>query len=100
MKMTRTESGNEKIIMSKKEWQIIGKKAGWDSSIKLVEDYPGSQEIKVFVEGEKEPRFIIVGTEVKDLDKKKIEEYVKQCDWTDLDAKGWITPILKCDGFV
>ena len=29
MKITKTASGKSKIKMSKKEWQSIGKKAGW-----------------------------------------------------------------------
>ena len=29
MKITKTASGKKKIKMSQKEWQTIGKKAGW-----------------------------------------------------------------------
>jgi len=40
MKLVKTASGKTKIKMSKKEWQSLGKKAGWmdnDDSLKLAE---------------------------------------------------------------
>lgn len=48
MEIKRTASKNEKIIMSKKEWQIIGKKAGWikKTSFNVLKEFVENCNIK------------------------------------------------------
>lgn len=68
--------------------------------IHLESSYPGAQEIAVHVGNNKEPHCIIVGASADELDKKKVREYIEECDWTDRGAKGYITPSLRCDEFL
>ena len=42
MKITKTASGKSKVKMSKKEWQDIGKKAGWK------EDFVPTHNVDLF----------------------------------------------------
>ena len=94
-----------KITLSKTQWELIGKKTGWNKSsqnqpVILEETFPGSSEVMVFKRKSKEPYFVIRGASIEDLDKNKIREYLYQVDWTDKGAKGYITPDLKCDDFM
>lgn len=67
---------------------------------RLVAGYRGDTHIQVFNGKNKEPHFIISGADIDDLDRRKVNEYLNECDWTDKGAKGWITPVLRCDDFL
>jgi len=62
--------------------------------------FPGSTQVEVYRGKNKEPHFIIDGAQVEDLDRAKVAEYLRECDWTDRGARGWITPRLRCDEFL
>lgn len=62
--------------------------------------FPGSTEVEVFRPGNHKPHFVIVGASMKNLDGKKVAEYMYGCDWTDRGSKGWITPWVRCDDFL
>jgi hypothetical protein len=68
--------------------------------IHLIAEYVGDEQIAVHVGNNKEPHCVIDGVSIDRLDKKKIEEYVRGCDWTDRGAPGYITPHLRCDEFL
>lgn len=67
--------------------------------MRLVEQVGGSA-VDVYRGTNKEPHFTIVGAELKDLDPRKVREYLEGCDWTDRGAKGWIHPRVRCDDFM
>jgi hypothetical protein len=67
---------------------------------RLYSDYSGSSQVSVFLGRSKEPHFVIEGADIEDLDNDKVSAYLNGCDWTDKDAKGWITPHLRCDDFL
>ena len=69
-------------------------------TIRLSPIHHGSTQILVFKNKNKEPHFVINGADAEDLDFHKVYEYMRDCDWTDKDAKGWITPQLRCDDFL
>ena len=102
MKILKTANKKTKIILSKKEWENIGKKAGWNKKIKTamrLEDNISKDSVAVYHRG-KEPYFIIDGCSKDDLDIQKVKDYLMNVDWTDRGARGWITPRLKCDDFL
>ena len=53
MRMTRTASGTKKITISKKEWEAIGRKAGWtnEDEPERIIDYSGSFPDAISAEG-------------------------------------------------
>jgi len=69
-------------------------------TIHLVPIHQGSTQIQVFRGKNVEPHLLINGAEVSNIDKKKVEAYVRDCDWTDKGASAYITPQLKCDDFL
>jgi hypothetical protein len=71
-----------------------------EPKVVLKPGYPGSTEIAVYRPSELNPHFIISGSPVEDLDTEKIIAYMYGCDWCDRDSTGWITPFLRCDGFL
>ena len=68
--------------------------------LRLVETFSGSTQVLVFKGSNKHPHFTILGACINDLDKQKVAEYLYECDWTDKDSKGWITPEVRCDDFM
>ena len=44
MKLIKTASGKKQIKMSRKEWESIGKKAGWDDSYPELANYTPKQK--------------------------------------------------------
>ena len=103
MKIVIAKSGKRTLKMSRKEWETIGESQKWlkshAASIRLVESV-GGDCTEVYVGNAKEPRLIIDGCSPSLLDKSKIVEYVRNVDWTDLGAKGWMTPRLRPDDFM
>ena len=68
--------------------------------MRLEETFRGSQEVLVYKGRNKEPHFVITGADPKQLSKALAEEYLEGADWTDKDSPGWVTPRLRCDGFL
>jgi hypothetical protein len=68
--------------------------------VRLVEMFPGSTQVAVYRQRNKEPHFIIVGAAAADLDADKVADYMYSCDWTDRGSRGWITPELRCDEYM
>jgi len=45
MKIIKTASGKKQIKISKKEWEVIGKKAGWTKEAQMNPDYVGGKTL-------------------------------------------------------
>jgi hypothetical protein len=68
--------------------------------IRLVADYTGAEEVMVFKGNNKEPHFVIRGSDINDLDINKVAEYLHGVDWVDRGSKGWVTPSVYSDEFL
>ena len=65
--------------------------------MKLVETYPGAQEVVVRHGGL--DLFVLSGASMDMLDLKKIKEYVDGVDWADAKSKAYVPARLYCDDF-
>jgi len=69
--------------------------------MRLEESFPGSTEVGVYRRKTSvNPHFVIVGVPANELDVRKVWEYLEGVDWCDRGSRGWITPHVRCDGFV
>jgi hypothetical protein len=102
MKIVTASNGKKTVRMSKREWESLGKKAGWMKVAANVSmrDNLSKDSVGVYVGASKEPYFVIDGCEISELDALKVKEYANEVDWVDRGSKGWITPRLKCDDFL
>jgi hypothetical protein len=50
--------------------------------------------------GQKDPHFTISGCPAEQLDKKKIREYLNECDWSDRACPAWSPACMRPDGFI
>ena len=102
MKIVKASNGKTRLTLSKKEWQEIGRTAGWmkvAQSISL-RDNATRESVEVYVNRSKEPHFIIDGCDASQIDLGKVKEYVANVDWADKASPAWITPRLRCDDFL
>ena len=67
----------------------------------LESSYRGDTDVCVYKSPRhKTPHFIIIGADTGRLDKRKIREYLKECDWSDYRAPGWYPAHIRCDDFI
>ncbi len=50
--------------------------------------------------GQKEPHFAISGCGIEQLDKRKIREYLNECDWSDRACSEWVHATMRPDAFM
>ena len=63
--------------------------------MRLVETYPGAQEVVVRHGGL--DLFVVAGACIDELDRKKIKAYVDGVDWEDAKSKAYVPARLYCD---
>ena len=62
-----------------------------------IESANSDEHHEVFKGNNKSPHFTISGCGRDNLNVEAIRDYLYECDWTDKDAPGWITPHFWAD---